>query len=77
MIAEVEREHPGAHVLPNAVDPIEGALWRARQKPAGSTVSDINGERPGQYSARAAQQDPYWGTSFDGGRRLSGSRACA
>ncbi len=31
MIAEVEQEHPGAHVLPNAVDPIEGALWRARQ----------------------------------------------
>lgn len=31
MIAEVEREHPGASVLPNAVDPIEGALWRARQ----------------------------------------------
>ena len=31
MIAEIEQEHPGAHVLPNAVDPIEGALWRARQ----------------------------------------------
>ena len=32
MLAEVEREHPGALVLPNAVDPIEGALWRARRK---------------------------------------------
>jgi glucosamine kinase len=31
MIAEIEREHPGAQVLPNAVDPTEGALWRARQ----------------------------------------------
>jgi N-acetylglucosamine kinase-like BadF-type ATPase len=31
MMAEVEREHPGAQVLPQAVDPIEGALWRARQ----------------------------------------------
>ena len=31
MLAEVEQEHPGALVLPNAVDPIEGALWRARQ----------------------------------------------
>jgi glucosamine kinase len=31
MIAEIEREHPGAQVLPNAIDPTEGALWRARQ----------------------------------------------
>jgi N-acetylglucosamine kinase-like BadF-type ATPase len=31
MIAEIEREHPGAQVVPNAVDPTEGALWRARQ----------------------------------------------
>ena len=31
MFAEIEREHPGAVVLPNAVDPIQGALWRARQ----------------------------------------------
>lgn len=31
MFAEIEREHPGASVLPDAVDPIEGALWRARQ----------------------------------------------
>jgi glucosamine kinase len=31
MFAEIEREHPGAQVLPEAVDPIEGALWRARQ----------------------------------------------
>jgi hypothetical protein len=31
MMAEVECEHPGAQVLPQAVDPIEGALWRARQ----------------------------------------------
>ena len=31
MSAEIEREHPGAQVLPNAVDPTEGALWRARQ----------------------------------------------
>lgn len=31
MFAEIEREHPGAQVLPHAVDPIEGALWRARQ----------------------------------------------
>ena len=31
MIAEIEREHPGTQVLPNAVDPTEGALWRARQ----------------------------------------------
>jgi N-acetylglucosamine kinase-like BadF-type ATPase len=31
MIAEIEREHPGTQVLPKAVDPTEGALWRARQ----------------------------------------------
>jgi glucosamine kinase len=31
MSAEIEREHPGTQVLPNAVDPTEGALWRARQ----------------------------------------------
>jgi N-acetylglucosamine kinase-like BadF-type ATPase len=31
MSAEIERQHPGAQVLPNAVDPTEGALWRARQ----------------------------------------------
>jgi N-acetylglucosamine kinase-like BadF-type ATPase len=31
MLAEIEREHPGAQVLTEAVDPIEGALWRARQ----------------------------------------------
>jgi N-acetylglucosamine kinase-like BadF-type ATPase len=31
MFAEIEREHPDASVLPGAVDPIEGALWRARQ----------------------------------------------
>jgi N-acetylglucosamine kinase-like BadF-type ATPase len=31
MMAEIEREHPGTQVLPNAVDPTMGALWRARQ----------------------------------------------
>jgi glucosamine kinase len=31
MMAEIEREHPGTQVLPNAVDPTEGAVWRARQ----------------------------------------------
>jgi N-acetylglucosamine kinase-like BadF-type ATPase len=31
MSAEIEREHPGTQVLPKAVDPTEGALWRARQ----------------------------------------------
>ena len=31
MFAEIEREHPGAQLLPDAVDPVEGALWRARQ----------------------------------------------
>jgi N-acetylglucosamine kinase-like BadF-type ATPase len=31
MMAEIEREHPGTQVLPNAVDPVMGALWRARQ----------------------------------------------
>jgi glucosamine kinase len=31
MIAEIEQEHPGTKVLPHAVDPTEGALWRARQ----------------------------------------------
>jgi N-acetylglucosamine kinase-like BadF-type ATPase len=31
MFAEIEREHPGAQMLPEAVDPVEGALWRARQ----------------------------------------------
>jgi glucosamine kinase len=31
MFAEIEREHPGTQILPNAVDPVEGALWRARQ----------------------------------------------
>lgn len=31
MFAEIEREHPGAEVRHDAVDPIEGALWRARQ----------------------------------------------
>jgi glucosamine kinase len=31
MSAEIEREHPGTQVLPRAVDPTEGALWRARQ----------------------------------------------
>jgi N-acetylglucosamine kinase-like BadF-type ATPase len=31
MFAEIEREHPGARMLPEAVDPVEGALWRARQ----------------------------------------------
>ncbi len=32
MFAEIEREHPGTQMLPNAVDPVEGALWRARQE---------------------------------------------
>ena len=31
MFAEIEREHPGAEVRHDAVDPVEGALWRARQ----------------------------------------------
>ena len=31
LFAEVEREHPGAEVRHDAVDPVEGALWRARQ----------------------------------------------
>jgi glucosamine kinase len=31
MFAEIEREHPGTQMLPEAVDPVEGALWRARQ----------------------------------------------
>jgi glucosamine kinase len=31
MMAEIEREHPGTQLLPNAVDPTEGALWRARK----------------------------------------------
>jgi N-acetylglucosamine kinase-like BadF-type ATPase len=31
MFSEIEREHPGAQMLPEAVDPVEGALWRARQ----------------------------------------------
>jgi N-acetylglucosamine kinase-like BadF-type ATPase len=31
MFAEIERQYPGTQVLPNAVDPTEGALWRARQ----------------------------------------------
>jgi N-acetylglucosamine kinase-like BadF-type ATPase len=31
MMAEIEREHPGTQVLPDAVDPTMGALWRARQ----------------------------------------------
>ena len=31
MFTEIEREHPGTQMLPEAVDPIEGALWRARQ----------------------------------------------
>ncbi len=38
MFAEIEREHPGTQLLPEAVDPVEGALWRARQEPAGSSV---------------------------------------
>lgn len=31
MFAQIEREHPGTQILPHAVDPVEGALWRARQ----------------------------------------------
>ncbi|HEY3991144.1 MAG TPA: BadF/BadG/BcrA/BcrD ATPase family protein [Acidobacteriaceae bacterium] len=31
MFTEIEREHPGAQVVRDAVDPTEGALWRARQ----------------------------------------------
>jgi N-acetylglucosamine kinase-like BadF-type ATPase len=31
MFAEIDREHPGTRLLPDAVDPVEGALWRARQ----------------------------------------------
>ena len=31
MFAEIEREHPGTQMLSEAVDPVEGALWRARQ----------------------------------------------
>ena len=31
MFAEIERQYPGTQVLANAVDPTEGALWRARQ----------------------------------------------
>jgi N-acetylglucosamine kinase-like BadF-type ATPase len=31
MFAEIERRHPGTKILPKAVDPTEGALWRARQ----------------------------------------------
>jgi hypothetical protein len=31
MFAEIERQHPGTHILQEAVDPTEGALWRARQ----------------------------------------------
>jgi glucosamine kinase len=31
MFAEIEREHPGTQILPEPVDPVEGALWRARQ----------------------------------------------
>jgi N-acetylglucosamine kinase-like BadF-type ATPase len=31
MIATIEQQYPGTLVLPQAVDPTEGALWRARQ----------------------------------------------
>lgn len=31
MMLEIEHEYPGTYVLPNAVDPTQGALWRARQ----------------------------------------------
>jgi N-acetylglucosamine kinase-like BadF-type ATPase len=31
MIAAIEQQYPGTLVLPQAVDPTEGALWRARQ----------------------------------------------
>ena len=31
MFAEIERQHPGTEILPHAVDPVLGALWRARQ----------------------------------------------
>ncbi len=30
-LAEIEREHPGTVVLPEPVDAVQGALWRARQ----------------------------------------------
>ena len=31
MIEEIHRELPPVHVVPEAVDPLEGALWRARR----------------------------------------------
>jgi N-acetylglucosamine kinase-like BadF-type ATPase len=31
MLEELERLRPGVDVLPHAVDPVEGALWRARR----------------------------------------------
>ena len=36
MKAEIQREHPGATVLSQAVDATEGALWRARQNSQGA-----------------------------------------
>lgn len=35
MIEEIDRQLPPVHVVPGAVDPLEGALWRARQHGAG------------------------------------------
>ena len=35
MIAEINRELPPVHVVPEAIDPLDGALWRARQHAKG------------------------------------------
>ena len=31
MVDTIRRSLPSVHILPEAVDPIQGALWRARQ----------------------------------------------
>lgn len=36
MIDEIHRQQPAIHVVPEAVDPLEGALWRARRCTPGS-----------------------------------------
>jgi glucosamine kinase len=35
VLAEVRREFPGIFAMPGVIDPIDGALWRARLASAG------------------------------------------